>query len=152
MKIEKRLRDFLHLKRTKHNCMFGTVQMSCAYNCICRGEAHIQLYVQLICTVPNIQLFLVLLRCKKSRNLFSIKIMKIEKRLRDFLHLKRTKHNCMFGTVQMSCTYNCICRGEAHIQLYVQLICTVPNIQLFLVLLRCKKSRNLFSIFIIFST
>jgi len=23
-----------------------------------RGEAHIQLYVQLICTVPNIQLFL----------------------------------------------------------------------------------------------
>ena len=65
MKIEKRLRDFLHLKRTKHNCMFGTVQMSCAYNCICRGEAHIQLYVQLICTVPNIQLFLVLLRCKK---------------------------------------------------------------------------------------
>jgi hypothetical protein len=46
---------------------------------------------------------------------------------------------------------NIYIRGEAHIQLYVQLICTVPNIQLFLVLLRCKKSHNLFSIFIIFS-
>jgi hypothetical protein len=109
MKIEKRLRDFLHLKRTKHNCMFGTVQMSCTYNCICRGEAHIQLYVQLICTVPNIQLCLVLLRCKKSCNLFSIFIIFIEKRLRDFFTPQEDQKQL----------YVWYCTNELYIQLYV---------------------------------
>ena len=86
---------------------------------------HIQFYVQLICTVPNIQLCLVLFRCKKSSDLLE------------------NGFSQSFLSIYI--------RGEAHIQLYVQLICTVPNIQLFLVLLRCKKSHNLFSIFIIFS-
>ena len=82
-------------------------------------------------------------KCQKCRDCIPIYSMKMLK----FFHIK--SHYCTLHFMYDISTY---IRGEAHIQLYVQLICTVPNIQFVLVLLRCKKSRNLFSIFIIFST
>ena len=82
-------------------------------------------------------------KCQKCRDCIPIYSMKMLK----FFHIK--SHYC---TLHFMYDISTNIRGEAHIQLYVQLICTVPNIQFVLVLLRCKKSRNLFPIFIIFST
>jgi len=32
------------------------------------------------------------------------------------------KNNCMFGTVQMSCTYNCMCASPPYIYIYISCI------------------------------
>ena len=49
---------FLYIMKLVKILSYNVTTVHFMHDIYIRGEAHIQLYVQLICTVPNIQLFL----------------------------------------------------------------------------------------------
>ena len=123
------------------------------------------MYVQLICTVPNIQLFLVLLRCKKSRNLFFFSLF-FQHKIYNFFsntYLTKSVRNVKFAFVYiikhvkilLSKVTTLHFMYDIYIYIYIYkgggthtVVCTAHLYST--VLLRCKKSRNLFSISLFF--
>jgi hypothetical protein len=125
MKIEKRLRDFLHLKRT-------VLYKWAVHTTVCVPPPlyiYIYIYISYIkCNVvtldkriltcliiyTNANLTFLTLFVKyvfeKNYKFYVEKIMKKKNRLRDFLHLKRTK---------LKQLYVWYCTNELYIQLYV---------------------------------